>query len=75
MIKIYSMPTCSWCQKTKKYLDSLNIDYTDIDVSTDIQGREEMINISHQQSVPVIDIDGNVIIGFQKEKIDELLNK
>ncbi|WP_341472988.1 glutaredoxin domain-containing protein [Clostridium niameyense] len=73
LVKVYSIPTCSWCEKTKKYLDSKNVQYETIDIESDLEGRQKMFEISHQKSVPVIDIDGEVIIGFQKDKLDELL--
>jgi len=74
MVTVYSTPTCPWCQKVKKYLDSNNIEYEDINVQEDLQGREDMISLSNQQSVPVINANGEVIIGFDKEKLDKLFN-
>jgi len=73
MIKIYTTPTCVYCNTLKKYLDSKNISYEEIDVSQDEKKLEEMINISGQMGVPVVDIDGNIVIGFDRQNIDELL--
>ena len=74
MIKVYSTPTCPWCTMAKKYLGSKNMEFVDVDVSSDRTAAAEMVNKSGQRGVPVIDIDGNVIIGFDKDKIDSLIN-
>ena len=73
MIVIYSTPTCVYCNTLKEYLKSKNLEYKEIDVSKDEQELEKMVAISGQMGVPVIDIDGNIIIGFDKPKVDELL--
>ncbi len=73
MIKIYSTPYCSVCGQLKNYLTERNIEFENIDVSTDEKGREEMINKSNSMSVPVIDIDGDIILGFDLIKIKEKL--
>ena len=73
MIKIYSTPTCVYCKSLKEYLTSKNIAFTDVDVSLDEKELEKMVAISGQMGVPVVEIDGNIIIGFDKQKIDELL--
>ncbi|OGN00525.1 MAG: NrdH-redoxin [Candidatus Yanofskybacteria bacterium RIFCSPHIGHO2_02_FULL_41_29] len=72
-IKIYSTPTCPWCKKAKAYLDEKGIVYTSVDVSNDEVAQKEMIKKSDQMGVPVLDIDGKIVIGFDKEKINELL--
>ena len=73
MITIYSTPTCVYCHNLKEYLAKLNIQFKDIDVSQDEKELEKMVAISGQMGVPVVDIDDNVVIGFDKQKIDELL--
>ncbi|MEO0234496.1 MAG: glutaredoxin family protein [candidate division WOR-3 bacterium] len=73
VVKIYSTPTCPWCTRAKQYLASKNIPYTDYDVSKDRNAAMEMIRKSGQQGVPVLDIDGNIVVGFDKERIDALL--
>ena len=72
-IKIYSTPTCPWCKKAKAYLDERTIAYTSIDVSGDAAAQNEMIEKSGQLGVPVIDIDGKIVVGFDVNKINELL--
>lgn len=74
MVKIYSTPECPWCKKAKTYFDSRNIEYSDINVEADTEGRKAFLAISKNGSLPTIDIDGNIVVGFDKEKIDEYLN-
>jgi glutaredoxin-like YruB-family protein len=71
-VKVYSTPTCPWCTMAKKYLESKNISYQEFDVSKDRDAAAEMVSKSGQRGVPVLDIDGNIIIGFDKDKIDSL---
>ena len=73
MVKIYSTPTCVYCKTLKSYLTKAGIQFEDIDVSKDGKQLEDMIKKSGQMGVPVVDIDGEIIIGFDKAKIDELL--
>ncbi len=70
---VYSTPTCPFCVQLKKFLDENKIKYTDYDVSSDKEKAEEMIKKSEQMGVPVSDIDGTIVIGFDKKKISELL--
>jgi glutaredoxin len=58
----------------KQYLDSRKINFEDLDVSKDRNAASEMVSKSGQRGVPVLDIDGNIIIGFDKERIDSLLS-
>lgn len=73
-INVYSTPSCPRCKKLKDYLNSKNIKFNDIDVSADADKIREMIDKSGQMGTPVIDIDGEIIAGFDKEKIDNILN-
>ena len=63
-IKIYSTPTCSWCMRLKDFLDEKNIEFDNIDVSKSHEAAHELMNKSGQMGVPVTDIDGTIIIGF-----------
>ena len=74
MIKVYSIESCPWCVKAKQYLKSKNIEYIEVNVGEDMEGREEMIKLSGQMGVPVINIDGKIIVGFDKMAIDEAIN-
>ena len=73
MVKIYSTPTCVYCKTLKEYFKKNKIDFEDIDVSKDEKELQKMIKNSGQMGVPVVDIDGEIIIGFDKEKIDKML--
>lgn len=73
MIKVYSTPTCPWCKKAKSYLESKNVPFEEVNVAADLKGREEMINLTHQSGVPVLNLCGNVVLGFDKEAIDDAL--
>ncbi|MCX8129051.1 MAG: glutathione S-transferase N-terminal domain-containing protein [Clostridia bacterium] len=72
-VKVYTTPTCPYCTMAKKYLESKEVKYESVDVSTNRDAATEMINKSGQRGVPVLDIDGNIIVGFDKDRIDSLL--
>lgn len=74
-IKIYSTPTCPYCKLAKEYLSSKGINYQDFDVSQNKQALDEMIKLSGQMGVPTIVINGQIIVGFDKARIEELLGK
>lgn len=73
MVKLYSTPSCVYCKTLKEYFTKNNIEFANIDVSKDEKELDKMIKDSGQMGVPVVDIDGEIIIGFDKQKIDELL--
>lgn len=72
-ITVYSTPTCPYCHKLKEFLKENKIDFEDIDVASDRNKAKEMIDKSGQMGVPVIEIDGTIVIGFDKDKIKPLL--
>jgi len=72
-VKVFSTPTCPYCIRVKSYLQDKHIAFQNIDVSSDKSGLQDMINLSGQMGVPVIVIDGDVIVGFDKDKIDAKL--
>ena len=72
-IKIYSTPTCGYCKMAKEYFKSKGFEYEEYDVATDIAKQKEMIDKTGQFGVPVIDINGKIIIGFDRVKINECL--
>jgi len=72
-VTVYSTPTCTWCTTIKKHFDHHGIKYKDIDVSKDTKAAEEMVKKSGQQGVPQTDINGQMIVGFDKVKINSLL--
>lgn len=72
-IRIFSTPTCPYCVTLKEFLKEKGFEFEDINVAADVKAREEMIQKSQQMGVPVIEIDGQIVIGFDRKKIVELL--
>ena len=72
-VKIYSTPSCPYCVRVKQFLKDNDIGFKDYDVSADETKANEMTERSGQMGVPVIDIDGNIIVGFDKEAISKAL--
>lgn len=72
-VTIYSTPTCHFCNMAKEFFAEHNVGFTNHDVSADLEKRQEMIEMTGQMGVPVIRIENDVVIGFDKEKVSELL--
>lgn len=72
-VTIYSTPTCHFCQMTKEFLKENGIGYTDYNVAQDLEKRQEMIQKSGQMGVPVIFVGNEMIIGFDKERLESSL--
>lgn len=72
-VTVYSTPSCSWCNTLKSHLRRNGIYFTDIDVSRDPQMAEELVRRTGQQGVPQTDIDGEIIVGFDKARINRIL--
>lgn len=70
---VYSTPTCPWCIRLKQFLNENNILFENFDVSREQAKAEEMIQKSGQMGVPVLDIEGEIIMGFDKERIKQAL--
>lgn len=70
---VYSTPTCTWCNAVKRHLAACNVSYREIDVSKDQKAAEEMVRKSGQQGVPQLDINGQIVVGFDRIKINTLL--
>ena len=73
-VTIYTTPTCVYCKMTKAFFKENGVQYEEKDVSTDRVVADEMIQKSNQMGVPVIDIDGQILVGFDKEGLARLLN-
>jgi len=73
-VKVYSTPTCPWCIRAKQFLQENKIEFQNFDVASDKAAADEMVKKTGQMGVPVIDIDGEIIIGFDKDKIKQLLS-
>lgn len=72
-VTVYSTPTCPWCKKVKQFLDANKVAYKDLNVASDVAARKEMVKKSGQLGVPVMDIDGQIIVGYDEPKLKELL--
>ena len=73
-VLVYTTPTCGYCHQVKQYLAQQGVAYREIDVAADPQAAAEMVKLSGQRGVPVLDIDGQVVIGFNPTRIDQLLS-
>lgn len=74
-IKVYSTPTCPWCRMLKDYLIEKKVEFENIDVSSDRNAADEMVEKSGQLGVPQIEINGRMIVGFDRDAIEEELAK
>ena len=72
-VKIWSTPSCPYCHKVKEFLNEHKIKFKDVNVASDAKAAQEMIDKSGQQGVPVIDIDGEIIVGFDEPKLKKAL--
>lgn len=75
MIKVYTTNTCPWCDKVKNYLKGKEVSFEELNVQDDMSAREEMVSKSKQMGVPVLDINGDIIIGFDRNAIENALKK
>jgi len=73
MVKIYTTPTCPYCKLAKEFMAQHNVEFEEVDVSRDEHALHEMVAKSGQLGVPVIDVDGKIMIGFNRSKLTELL--
>lgn len=73
-VRVFSTISCPYCFTLKEFLKQNGIEFEDIDVSKDKAALEEMVQKSGQMGVPVVDINGEIVVGFDKEKISKLLN-
>lgn len=74
-VTIYSTPTCPYCKQAKDFLSYMKVQFTDVNVAADREKASEMIQKSGQMGVPVLDINGKIIVGFNKEAITKALSK
>ncbi|MBI2013529.1 MAG: glutaredoxin family protein [Candidatus Colwellbacteria bacterium] len=75
MVKIYTTPSCVYCKQAKEYFQKNGVEYTEVDVVRDEAARDEMIKKSGQMGVPVIDINGQIVIGFNQKQVEKALKK
>ena len=74
-VSIYTTPTCGYCKVAKEYFRQQHIPYTEYDVTRDQRRADEMMRKSHQMGVPVIDVNGRIIVGFNKPEIEKALHR
>ena len=74
-VTLFSTPTCGYCQTAKHYFRQIGIRFRDVDVSRDPAAARDMVRRSGQRGVPVIDIGGQIVVGFDRPKIDQLLRR
>jgi glutaredoxin 3 len=70
---VFSTPTCPWCLRAKSYLRSRSVPFREVDVSADPAAARDLVRRTGQMGVPVVEIDGRPIVGFNQARIDELL--
>lgn len=73
-VKVYTTPICPWCVKTKDFLKENKIEYKEINVAADPKAADEMIRKSGQMGVPVTEVNGQIIVGFNKTALKKALN-
>ena len=74
-IKLYGSPTCAKCFKIKEFFKEKGIEFEDINVFADKEKAKEMVKKSGQMEIPVVEVDGEFIVGYDKEKLEEVLKK
>jgi len=74
-IKIFTTPTCTYCNQAKEFFKEEGVKFEEVDVSVNKEAQKEMIEKSNQMGVPVIDIDGKIIIGFDRDELEDILEK
>ncbi len=72
-VLIYTTPTCPYCNMAKDFFKSKNVEYKEINVAADENAAKEMVDKSHQMGVPVVDINGTIIVGFNRPEMEKAL--
>ncbi len=72
-VTVYSTPTCPYCKLVKEFLTEKEVSFKDVDVASNPSAANEMVKLSNQMGVPVVDIDGHVVVGWNKDAIEEVL--
>jgi len=74
-VRIYTTPSCVYCNKAKQYFRENKISYTEYNVAQDLRRAEEMVKKSGQMGVPVVDVNGRIIVGFNQNEIERALHR
>lgn len=69
-VNVYTSPGCAWCLKVKEYLDKKHVVYNEINVATNRDAAMEMVRKTRQRGVPVVEVDGEFIIGYDQDGLD-----
>lgn len=72
-VVVFTTPTCSWCARAKSYLRTQGVRFKEVDVSRDAQAARDLVRRTGQMGVPVIEIDGRPIVGFDQRRVDQML--
>jgi len=72
-VKVYTTESCPWCKKVKEFLKENNVKFSEVDVSSNSKAAEEMVEKSGQMGVPVTEVHGEMIVGFNEEKLKKVL--
>ena len=73
-VTIYTTPSCVYCKMAKDFFVKNNVSYEEHNVATDEKARQEMLDKSHQMGVPVIDVDGEIVVGFNRQELERALD-
>lgn len=72
-VTIYSTPTCHYCKEAKTFMQSKGVQYTEYDVASNIDKRKEMVDKTGQLGVPVIEVDGEIMVGYEEGQLAKML--
>lgn len=72
-VVVFTTPTCSWCARAKSYLQRQGVHFKEVDVSRDARAARDLVRRTGQTGVPVIEIDGRPVVGFDQRQVDRLL--
>ncbi|RLJ07425.1 MAG: NrdH-redoxin [Candidatus Aenigmatarchaeota archaeon] len=72
-VRVYTTPVCPWCERVKQFLREHGVEFEEVNVMEDRKAAIEMIEKSGQMGVPVIEIDGQIVVGYNPERLKELL--
>jgi glutaredoxin-like YruB-family protein len=72
-IKVYSTPTCPYCSLVKEFLQEKSLKFEEVDVAANAEAAKEMVKISGQMGVPVIEIDGQIIVGWNRQALEDVV--
>ncbi len=74
-VTVYTSPECAWCLKVKEYLDSRHVAYDEVNVAANRELAREMVRKTHQRGIPVVEVDGEYIFGFDQDSLDSHFGK